>query len=161
MSADYFLKIDGIPGESQDAKHKDEIQLESWSWGETQGGAHSAGGGGGSGKVVMQDFHFTQKANKASPQLFLSCATGKHIAKAELTCRKAGGKQEAFMKIYLGDMLISSFQTGGSAGGDPLPTEQVSFNFTTIKYEYSVQKKDGGLESPIIFGYDIKKATKI
>jgi type VI secretion system secreted protein Hcp len=33
---DYFLKIDGIPGESTDSKHKDEIDVLSWSWGETQ-----------------------------------------------------------------------------------------------------------------------------
>ncbi|MGH2698518.1 MAG: type VI secretion system tube protein Hcp [Actinomycetota bacterium] len=30
-AVDYFLKIDGIPGESQDAKHKDEIDVNAWS----------------------------------------------------------------------------------------------------------------------------------
>jgi len=28
---DYFLKIDGIPGESKNAKHKGEIDLEAFS----------------------------------------------------------------------------------------------------------------------------------
>ena len=37
-AVDYFLKIDGIDGESKDDKHKDEIDIESWSWGETQTG---------------------------------------------------------------------------------------------------------------------------
>ena len=60
-----YLKIDGIDGESPDAKHPNEIQIQSWSFGETQGGSHSAGGGGGAGKVVMQDFNFTMKVNKA------------------------------------------------------------------------------------------------
>ena len=32
---DYFLKLDGIPGESTDAKHKGEIDVLSWSWGES------------------------------------------------------------------------------------------------------------------------------
>ena len=40
---DYFLRIDGIPGESPDAKHKGEIDVLSWSWGETQAVAPSAG----------------------------------------------------------------------------------------------------------------------
>ena len=31
---DYFLRIDGIPGESTDAKHKGEIDVLSFSWGE-------------------------------------------------------------------------------------------------------------------------------
>ena len=69
-----FLKLDGIEGESTDSKHKGEIDLESWSWGESQSGGHSAGGGGGAGKVSMQDFHFVMKINKASPKLMLSCA---------------------------------------------------------------------------------------
>jgi type VI protein secretion system component Hcp len=29
----YFLKIEGIAGESTDAKHKGEIEVESFSWG--------------------------------------------------------------------------------------------------------------------------------
>ena len=66
---DYFLKIEGIDGESADAKHKGDIQLESFSWGETNSGSHSSGGGGGAGKVSMQDFHFVMTANKASPKL--------------------------------------------------------------------------------------------
>ena len=33
MAADYFLKIDGIPGESAaDSKHSGEISILSWSW---------------------------------------------------------------------------------------------------------------------------------
>ena len=42
MAVDYFLKIDGIDGESNDSKHKGSIDVESWSWGETQTGAHAA-----------------------------------------------------------------------------------------------------------------------
>ena len=39
-AVDYFIKFDGIKGESADVKHKDEIDVESWSWGETNAGAH-------------------------------------------------------------------------------------------------------------------------
>ena len=52
---DYFLKIDGIPGESGDAKHKDEIQVLSFSFGESQAGTMAFGGGGGAGKVQNAD----------------------------------------------------------------------------------------------------------
>ena len=45
MSVDFFLKIDGIEGESQDKTHKNEIQLESWSWGQSNTGSMGAGGG--------------------------------------------------------------------------------------------------------------------
>ena len=87
-TVDYFLKIEGIPGESYDQGHKDEIQIMSFSWGETQSGTIAAGGGGGAGKVQMQDFHFVMNVCKASPKLFLACATGDHIPKATLTAAR-------------------------------------------------------------------------
>src|SRR5437016_2408814 len=52
--ADYFLKLDGIEGEAQDSKHKNEIDLESWSWGETQTGTHVAGGGETTGRPTSR-----------------------------------------------------------------------------------------------------------
>ena len=155
-AVDYFLKIEGIPGESQDHKHKDEIQIESWSWGETQSGAHGHGGGGGAGKVSMQDFHFVMKVNKSSPKLLLACANGEHIKSALLTCRKAGKEQQEFLKYKFSDLLISSYQTGGSGGSDIVPTDQISFNFTKIEVEYYTQKPDGGVVLGAKAGYDVK-----
>ena len=116
MSAvDYFLKIDGIKGESQDTKHGGEIEIQSFSWGATQSGSFAQGGGGGAGKVNMQDFHFTVFHGVASPKLMLACATGQHIPTAVLTARKAGKDQQDYMKVSFYDLLISSFQTGGAA----------------------------------------------
>jgi len=153
---DYFLKIDGIQGESGDQTHKNEIQLESWSFGESQGGTMAFGGGGGAGKVQMQDFHFVMKSNKASPKLFLACAQGEHIKNAILTCRKAGKEQQEFLKWTFTDLLVSSFQTSGSGSGDVLPMDQISFNFTKVESEYKEQKADGTLMGPIKTHYDLK-----
>lgn len=151
-AVDYFLKIDGIPGESTDSKHKNEIDLMSWSWGETNSGSHGSGGGGGAGKVSMSDFSFTMRINKASPKLFLACATGQHIGSALLTCRKAGKDQQEYLKIKFTDLLISSFQTGGS-GGDVVPVDQIAFNFGKIEQTYAPQKSDGTLDSPVVHHY--------
>ncbi|HUF27354.1 MAG TPA: type VI secretion system tube protein Hcp, partial [Gemmatimonadaceae bacterium] len=137
---DYFLKLTGVDGESTDAKHKGEIAVESWSWGETQAGSAGSAGGRGAGKVQMQDFHFVMKTNKASPKLLLACAQGEHIKEALLTCRKAGKEQVEFLKIKLSDVLVSSYQTGGATGGGPIPTDQISLNFGKVEYEYKPQK---------------------
>jgi type VI secretion system secreted protein Hcp len=160
MAVDYFLKIDGVPGESTDDKHKGEIDVESWSWGETQSGTSAAGGGGGAGKVSMQDFHFVMRLNKASPKLMLACATGEHLKSATLVCRKAGGDQQEYMKIVMSDLLVSSYQTGGSSG-DVVPIDQISLNFSKIEYEYKPQKADGSLDSPVKTGYDLKLNKKV
>jgi type VI secretion system secreted protein Hcp len=156
MAVDYFLKIDGIPGESTDSKHKNEIDIESWSWGETNSGSHAGGGGGGAGKVSMNDYNFTMRINKASPKLFLACATGQHIKEALLTCRKAGKEQQEYLKIKFTELLVSSYQTGGSSG-DVVPVDSISLNFTKIEMTYSSQKPDGSLDSPVVHNYNLKE----
>src|SRR3989440_5768122 len=156
-AVDYFLKVDGIEGESADSAHKTEIDLESWSWGAQQAGGSAVGGGGGAGKVAMQDFHFTMGVNKASPALFLSCAQGDHIKNATLTCRKAGKEQQEFMKVTMSDVLVSSFQTGGSGGGDVVPTDQISLNFAKIEVEYKEQDASGKLTGSGKKGFDLKQ----
>lgn len=159
-AVDYFLKVDGIDGESTDDKHKNEIDLESWSWGATNAGTSRAGGGGGAGKVVMQDFHFVMKVNKATPKLMLACATGQHIKEAKLVCRKAGGDQQEYMTVKFSDLLVSSYQTGGSQG-EVIPVDQIGFNFSKIEFEYKPQKADGSLDAPIKTGYDLKLNKKV
>ena len=86
---DYFLKIDGIPGESTDSKHKDWIDVESFSFGATQTGTSGAGGGG-AGKVKIQDLMITKYLDKSSSKLFLATATGEHLKKVELVLVKSG-----------------------------------------------------------------------
>lgn len=155
---DYFLKIEGIPGESKDQNHKDEIDVLSWSWGETNTGSSDARGGAGSGRVQMQDFNFVMSFNKASPKLMLNCANGKHIGTAQLTCRKAGGEQQEYLIITFTDVLISSYQTGGS-GGDVIPIDQISFNYSQVEFDYKEQKEDGTLGASVKAGYNIKTNT--
>jgi type VI secretion system secreted protein Hcp len=155
---DYFLKLDGVEGESYDSKHKNEIEIESFSWGATQTGIASHGGGMGAGKVQMQDFHFVMKVNKSSPKLMLSCAQGAHIKSAILTCRKAGKEQQEYLKVTFTDLLVSSYMTSGSGGaGDVIPIDQISLNFTKLEMEYKEQKPDGTLGGAIKAHYNLKE----
>lgn len=141
MAFDIFLKIDGIEGESTDRAHKGEIEIMSWSWGETNATTSPTGGGSG-GKVSIQDFHFTMPISKASPVLMQACASGKHFKEATLTARKAGGDQHLeFLKIKLTDILISSYITDGTSNAD-VPTDQISLNFTKIDFLYSTGNEE-------------------
>ncbi len=161
MAVDYFLKIDSIDGEATDEKHKGELHIESFSFGVSQMGTSGHGGGLGGGKANFQDFNFVLKNEKASPKLLLACATGQHIKSAVLTARKAGGKQEDYLKYTFSDLLISSYQTGGSSSGEEGPMDQCSFNYVKLETEYRAQKSDGTLEGPVKAGYDLKKNVKV
>jgi type VI secretion system secreted protein Hcp len=139
MAFDAFLKIEGIEGESQDRHHKNEIEIQSYSWG-LSNTASAVGGGGGAGKAVLQDFHFTTEISKASPKLMLACAKGEHIKEALLTVRKTrGGGGFEFLKIKLNDILVSSHEPGAEGGGE-LPTDSFSLNFVKIDFLYTVQR---------------------
>jgi type VI secretion system secreted protein Hcp len=161
VASDYLLKLDGIKGESTDSKHKDEIEIESFSWGCTNPGSFASASGGGSGKVSFQDLHFTSRVSVASPNLMVACATGQHIKSAILTVRKAGKEQQEYYIVKLSDTLVSSYQSGGSEGSNALPVDQFSINYAKIEFEYKSQKPDGSLGAPVKGGYDIKANKKV
>ncbi len=126
-AVDYFLKIDGISGESTDVKHKGEIEVESFSWGVTNTTLTRARGGAGAGRAQFQDLAFNTRVSKASPNLFLKCASGAHIKQAVLTATTmdAKGQSQEFLKITLSDVLVSSYQSIGETQPGPpdLPTD--------------------------------------
>lgn len=158
-SADYYLKIDSIEGEADAIGFEKQMQIESFSFGASNSGSASQGTGMGVGRVSMQDFHFVVQNSKASPQLFLACAKGNHITQAILSCRKTGGDGSPFTytKITFGDIVLSSFQTGGSNGSNILPMEQIAFNFSNITFEYFQQKADGTVALTNTVSYDMKR----
>ena len=157
--ADYFLKIDGIEGESTDAKHAGWLDVDSWSWGENQPLQPATGSGAGAGKVHFQDFQFTSRVSKASPKLFLACASGQHLKEARLVGRKAGKDLQEFLTWTFSDVLVSSYQTGGTE--QALPMDSVSLNFSKVSVAYKAQKADGSLDTAVTAGWDIKTNKKV
>jgi len=155
MAADIFAKIGDIKGESIDAKHKDEVEVLSWSWGVQQSGSITQGSGGGAGKANFNDFNFTHRVDKSSPILMRACATGEHIKDATITVRKAGKGQQEFLVIKMNDVLITSVNPGGSGEGAGT-AESVGMQFAKVDLEYKPQKADGSLDAGLHFKYDIK-----
>ena len=156
MAAQAFLRIDGIKGESTDAKHAGEIDVEAFSWGVTQSGSAGGGGAGGAGKASFSDFSFLTRSTTASPQLVLACASGKHLKEAVLTARRSGAAPVEFLKITFTDVLISSYQ---ESGGDDVPGDSVSFNFAKIKFEFTPTGAKGTPGARVSAGWD-QKANK-
>jgi type VI secretion system secreted protein Hcp len=154
MASDIFAKIGDIKGESLDSKHKDEIEVLSFSWGVTNTGAKAAGGGGGEGKATFQDISFVHHIDKASPVLMQACATGRHVKEATITHRKAGKDQQDYLIIKMNDIIITGVTDGDASG--QAGSETVSLVFAKIDLEYKPQKADGSLDTGIHFKYDLK-----
>jgi type VI secretion system secreted protein Hcp len=156
---DYFLKLEGVAGESTDDKHKGELELESFSWGETNTGTAGHGGGSGAGKVQPQDFSFSKKYDKASPVMFIACATGQHFKEALLTVRKAGGEQQEYLKMKFEGLMVTSYQVSGGGGGQV--SDMISLNFAKLEMAYKEQKADGTLGGETKQKYDFEANKKI
>ena len=155
MAQDIFLKIGGIDGESQDSAHKNEIDVYSWAWQVLQESNMHQGSGGGSGKATVRDLSFVHNVDRSSPNLMKFCLTGKHIAEAKLTVRKAGGSPLEYLKITMTDVVITNVQPAGSST-DEVIKEQVSMSFAKVKQEYTVQNQQGGSGGAVTAGFDIK-----
>jgi type VI secretion system secreted protein Hcp len=155
MASNTFAKIGDIKGESQDTKHKDQIEVLSWSWGVTQSGSGAHGGGGGAGKASFHDLNFTHHIDKASPLLMKACATGQHIPEATITARKAGKGQQDYLIIKVSDMIVTGVASSGDDGG-ATTAESVGLQFAKVDLEYKPQKADGSVGVGIHFKYDIK-----
>jgi type VI secretion system secreted protein Hcp len=156
---DYFLKIADIKGESLDSKHRDEIEVESWSWGLTN--AATGPGGGQAGRPNFTDFSFVKRLDKASPQLALASASGKHFPEVTLTGRRASGKPSfEYLQVKLSDVQITSYQSAGP-GTEAFPSDSFSFSFSKIDFAYSMQKEDGSADAPVRMVWDLKANKKV
>lgn len=154
MSAKIFLKIGNIKGESTDSKHKDEIDVFSWSWGVSTPSSGGSGGGSGVGRPTFSDLNFTHRYDKAAPLLWRACAVGQHFPEATLTGAKQGKGAQDYLVIKMSDVVVTSASASDGAGGDAM--ESVGVNFAKVDVEYKPQKADGSFDASVRFKYDIR-----
>jgi type VI secretion system secreted protein Hcp len=152
-TADAFLKLDGVPGESTDAKHKGEIELESFSFGVKHTRTGTVGGGGGAGKADFSSFSFDKLYDASSPKLFLGTASGEHFKSAVITFRKRGGEQQEFLTYKFEDVQLEHYDQGGTE--EPPLLEDVGFTARRVEISYRPQNADGSLGSAITASWDI------
>ena len=154
MAFDAFLKIDGIPGESTDDKHKDWIEIKSYSHGASQSASSTASSSGGATaeRVHLSDLSIEKLVDKATPKLFEACCVGKHIKEVVIEVCRSGKDKQKYLEIRMEQVLISSYHHDG--GGD-FPHESVGFNPGKLKIVYSQQKReDGSLGGNVSGGWD-------
>jgi type VI secretion system secreted protein Hcp len=155
---DIFIKINGIPGESQDVDHLEEIDVLSWTWNVSQNSSVMSGSGGGAGKATVSDLSFIHAFDRASPNLAKYCFTGKHIDRAVLMMRKAGGIPHEFSRITMYDVVITHVSPLASATACH---ESVRLSFSTMKHEYILQNSIGGSGGAVTAMMYIKENSSV
>jgi type VI secretion system secreted protein Hcp len=162
MAVDAFVKIDGINGESTDDKHKQWIEILSFSLGMHQPSSAASGTGGRSAeRVNISDFSISKVVDSASPYLALACCDGRHIKEVKVELCEASENKHKYAEYVMENVIISSYQPSGHSGGDK-PVESVSFNFGKIKWEYTPLNQDGKPGSKVgPMGWSLEENKKI
>lgn len=158
MAVDYFLKLDGVQGESVEDKHKDEIQILSWSWGGSNVSSVAGTGGSGAGKVSLSELSVMAFFDKSTPKFFKSLCAGTHIKTGLMTATKSGADGKPYLKVDLKELFVTSLQISASS---EIPTVSLSFSYNEIKIDYSMQNEMGNLTStgPVTYNTKENKLT--
>jgi len=151
---DYFLKIDSIQGDSGDSKHKNEIDVLSWSWGVSNAGSSTGGGGGGASRPLFAPFTWEQGLDQSFVPLFLGVANGTHFKDALLTVRRPGKDQQEFFKMSFRDVQIVSLKS--QAFDDAIQVD-AALTYDVIQMVYRPLKSDGSLGTEIKGEWTIKQ----
>jgi type VI secretion system secreted protein Hcp len=159
---DGFVKMDGVDGESQDSKHKNEIEILGWKHSILQKGTFGTGSGGGAGVSFHLPFTIVKLVDKASPKLFVKCCTGEHFKTVTLTLRKAGKEQQDYRKITLTNAFITGYRFFEQA--DPvsgIPREGFSLDYVKIEDEAKAQDSaTGSSQGSVKYSWDKEQRKK-
>jgi type VI secretion system secreted protein Hcp len=156
MPLDMFLDLGPVKGESQDKVHAGKIDILAWSWGVSNSGSPQTGGGGGSTKANFQDISITKHIDLSSAELLKSVSLGTHFPEAKIIVRKAGVNNKLeYYSIAMKDVMVTSYQTGGS-GGEDLLTESVTPAFASIEVKYHAQNPKGRKAGETTFDHNLQ-----
>jgi len=155
MSSNFYLYIDCITGECQDADHKGWFDVNSFTWGAIQPGNMNIGSGSGIGKVQYRDLTVLSTVDKGTSTILKYTSNGKHIKKVEISACKAGDKPLEYCRITLEDVIITGVTYTGAneKGGIGIAYQ---FQASRVKHCYWEQLATGSKGAAFESGWDIK-----
>ena len=123
--------------------------------------AATGAGGRRRARCILRTSTSSTATSKASPKLFLACATGQHIKQAKLVGRRAGRQQQEFLTFTFNDVLVTSYSDERQRGRRCPGRFRSRLNAAQVVLSYKPQKPDGSLGNAINAGWDIKTNTKV
>ncbi len=153
---DFYLKLDGITGESKDANHKGWIDVLGWEYDVKQSSSMHSGGGGGVGKAKFGHLIATHYVDRSSPNLLKYSGSGKHFPTAILSCCRAGGGQQEYMRITLSECMIAGV-TIDARRDDPTTAEHIAIAYGDIRVEVREQNPDGSMGATVTGTWNVKE----
>ncbi len=116
--------------------------------------ADASSNGRPTGRSNHMNFTFTKFLDKASTGLNTACVKGLNLGKITLEVLRTGDSTFTTIKYTLGDAYVTSVSIGG--GGDSVPIETVTMQYTGIKWEYNVQGEEGNSEGSVSANWNLE-----
>ena len=160
MSA--YIKFDGVEGEALDKDHKGWTDLSSFSQGLHQPGGGATGSTRRRGDVIMDDINCTKELDKSSPKIAESMCTGKVFPTVEidLTASYTEAGRVTYYRYELKNVLVTSYNIGGSCQAEDVPVEDFSLNFEEIKVTYTENDSKGKKKGNVEYSWKVEEGEK-
>ena len=162
-----FLRLEGVKGESVDARHMAEIELLSYT--QTMTGPNARGTtsvGAGAGKTTCGPVTVMKYVDQASPDLILYAMNGRPAARAVITFRKSGQGAFEYYRVTLENVVVTQVEQSNSRLNFPSPAppraiEKVSLMSQRLRFEYYGQQPDGRVGAAPKAGWDCAANAKL
>jgi len=149
-----YLKIPGINGGATEDNHKQWIALDSMQFGVGRHISTPVGVGTGreAGVPQVSEVLVTKPMDESSIELF-GWSVAKYDAKKLNIDIVTTGRKTPFTTYELENAVISGYSV--SSGGDGMPHESISLNFTKITEKFTPVDAAMKEQSPVTKGFDI------
>lgn len=139
MPAYIDLTQGDIKGESQEKDHKDWVYVESISNSVMRSIQEGATGVQRSnGETTLGDIVCVKTWDSSSPKLAESVANGVFMPEVVIHLTSTINKKNCTnLEIKLTDVILTSYSFHGSGSQDPVPTEEITMNYTKIEWTYT------------------------
>ena len=156
-SADIFLALDGIPGDSDDAAHKNEISIESFAFLAKRPTITP-------GATKLSFLRLDKVYDVSSPKLFAAATSGRRIKSAILTFSTGSDPSGTDVLTYkLSDVTVTSYEQGG-ANPDTKPLGSLEEEIGLRAARVSVSEKrlgaGGKPAPPVTATWQVPRASK-
>jgi type VI secretion system secreted protein Hcp len=148
---DYFLKLQGAEGESQQTNFTNQIKVLSWNFGGYSESTVGRTSGSGAGKVTMQPLNVVCEMDAGYTKMAGFLTQGKHLTQGILSAVKNGSSNQAYIIITMTEVFVASLSVQAA---DQVPVVNISLTYKSIQTEYKKQNDTGNLVSAGTHNYD-------
>lgn len=155
-SANLFMKIDNLQGETQVQGRQNQIELNGFSLGISADSSFLKGSVAAVGKPSWGSVNVSKDFDSVTPSTMQNLVRGVSFKSIVIEATKStgGAAPQTYLRYTFTDALISGDSVSIDDSG--ATNESLSFVYKTMKVEYFKQGLDGKLATqPIKFGWDI------